>query len=92
MDEFVKGFQQELDFESEARLHRLFYERSRDTTMWSVPALFTSSKRILEMEYIEDARKDAVSEDDLEPLFRSAEGYLRMWEKAEARGRALRGE
>ena len=43
-------------------------------------------------EYIEDARKDAVSEDDLEPLFRSAEGYLRMWEKAEARGRALRGE
>ena len=27
---------------------------------------------------------------DLEPLFRSAEGYLRMWEKAEARATALR--
>jgi hypothetical protein len=42
-------------------------------------------------EYIEDARKDAVSEDYLEPLFRSAEGYIRMWEKAEARGAALSG-
>ncbi|MCO4744820.1 MAG: hypothetical protein KC912_08525 [Proteobacteria bacterium] len=40
-------------------------------------------------EYIENARKDAVSEDDLDPLFRSAEGYIRMWERAEARGRSL---
>jgi hypothetical protein len=36
-------------------------------------------------ELIEDARRDAASDADLEPLFRSAEGYLRMWEKAEAR-------
>ena len=43
-------------------------------------------------ELIEDARTDALSDDDLEPLFRSAEGYVRMWEKAEARGAALRGE
>ncbi len=42
-------------------------------------------------ELIEDARRDAVDEADLEPLFRSAEGYIRMWEKAEARGAALRG-
>jgi microsomal dipeptidase-like Zn-dependent dipeptidase len=42
-------------------------------------------------ELIEDARNDAVSEADLEPLFRSAEGYIRMWEKAEARGEALSG-
>jgi microsomal dipeptidase-like Zn-dependent dipeptidase len=42
-------------------------------------------------ELIEDARRDAVSEADLEPLFRSAEGYIRMWEKAEARGLALSG-
>ncbi len=55
VDEFVKGFQRELDFEEEARLHRLFYERSRDSVMWSVPVLFTSSSRILEMEYIQDA-------------------------------------
>jgi microsomal dipeptidase-like Zn-dependent dipeptidase len=42
-------------------------------------------------ELIEDARRDAASEADLEPLFRSAEGYIRMWEKAEARGVALSG-
>jgi len=33
-------------------------------------------------ELLEDARGDAVSDEDLEPLFRSAEAYLRMWEKA----------
>jgi microsomal dipeptidase-like Zn-dependent dipeptidase len=43
-------------------------------------------------EYIEDARIDAVSESDLEPLFRSAEAYIRMWELAEERGEVLRGE
>lgn len=42
-------------------------------------------------ELLEDARRDAVSEADLEPLFRSAEGYIRMWEKSEARGVALSG-
>jgi hypothetical protein len=42
-------------------------------------------------ELIEDARRDAVSEADLEPLFRSAEGYIRMWERSEERGAALRG-
>ncbi len=36
-------------------------------------------------ELIEDARHDAVDDSQLEPLFRSAEGYVRMWEKAEAR-------
>ncbi len=41
-------------------------------------------------ELIEDARRDALSDADLEPLFRSAEGYVRMWEKAEARSAALR--
>jgi microsomal dipeptidase-like Zn-dependent dipeptidase len=38
---------------------------------------------------IEDVRRDGVSDADLEPLFRSAEAYLRMWEKAESRGAAL---
>lgn len=42
-------------------------------------------------ELIEDARRDAVSEADIEPLFRSAEGYIRMWERAEERAAALRG-
>ncbi len=41
-------------------------------------------------ELIEDARLDGVTDADLEPLFKSAEGYLRMWEKAERRARALR--
>jgi len=36
-------------------------------------------------ELIEDVRRDGVSDADLEPLFRSAEAYIRMWEKAEAR-------
>ena len=41
-------------------------------------------------ELIEDARRDGVTDADLEPLFRSAEGYLRMWEHAEARAAARR--
>jgi microsomal dipeptidase-like Zn-dependent dipeptidase len=40
-------------------------------------------------ELIEEVRRDGVSDAELEPLFRSAEGYLRMWERAEARGAAL---
>ncbi len=34
-------------------------------------------------ELIEDVRRDGVTDDELEPLFRGAEAYLRMWEKAE---------
>ncbi len=41
-------------------------------------------------ELIQDARADAESDADLEPLFRSAEGYVRMWERAEARAAQLR--
>lgn len=41
-------------------------------------------------ELIEDVRRDGVSDKDLEPLFKSAEGYLRMWEKSERRGEELR--
>lgn len=43
-------------------------------------------------EMIEDARKDAESEADLEPIFRSAEAYLRMWERCEERSQVLRNE
>jgi len=38
---------------------------------------------------IADVRRDGVSDADLEPLFRSAEAYMRMWEKAEGRAAAL---
>ena len=40
-------------------------------------------------ELIEDARRDGVSDEALEPLFRSAEGYIRVWEKSEARARSM---
>ncbi|MFW6058156.1 MAG: hypothetical protein ACOC9W_04810, partial [Persicimonas sp.] len=40
-------------------------------------------------ELIEDVRNDGATDDQLEPLFRSAEGYLRMWERAEERGAAI---
>jgi hypothetical protein len=43
-------------------------------------------------ELLEDARRDAESDADLLPLFRSAEGYIRAWERAEERGRALAAE
>jgi microsomal dipeptidase-like Zn-dependent dipeptidase len=41
-------------------------------------------------ELIEDARHLGVTDADLEPIFRSAEGYIRMWERAETRGEAIR--
>lgn len=40
-------------------------------------------------EYIEDARRTGATDEQLEPLFRSAEGYIRMWEAAEARAAEL---
>jgi microsomal dipeptidase-like Zn-dependent dipeptidase len=40
-------------------------------------------------ELIQDTRLDGMSDDSLEALFRSAEGYIRMWERAEARAEAL---
>jgi microsomal dipeptidase-like Zn-dependent dipeptidase len=41
-------------------------------------------------ELLQDARNVGYSEADLEPVFRSAEGYLRMWERAEERAAELR--
>ena len=38
---------------------------------------------------IEDVRRDGATDEDLAPLFKSAEGYIRMWEKAEAHAAAL---
>jgi hypothetical protein len=43
-------------------------------------------------ELIEDVRRDGVTDEELEPLFKSAEGYLRMWEKSERRGQAISAE
>lgn len=54
-DEFVAGFMEELDFESEARHHLRFYERSKKTQLFRVPQLYGHARRILEMEYLSDA-------------------------------------
>jgi ubiquinone biosynthesis protein len=54
-EEFVTGFQQELNFEQEAENQRRFAERSKDSLVWHVPEVFYASKRIIEMEYIENA-------------------------------------
>ncbi len=54
-DEFVQGFQRELNFEQEAENQRRFARRSKDSLIWNVPEVFSASKRIIEMEYIEDA-------------------------------------
>jgi predicted unusual protein kinase regulating ubiquinone biosynthesis (AarF/ABC1/UbiB family) len=56
VDEFVAGFAQELDFDAEARNQQRFRERSLTGTTWRVPILYSSSRRILEMEYLADAR------------------------------------
>lgn len=40
-------------------------------------------------ELLQDARNMGFSDADLEPFFHSAESYIRMWERAEARGAAL---
>ena len=55
VDEFVAGFVEELDFDAEARNHRRFYQRSLGRREWRVPELYSSSRRILEMEYLGEA-------------------------------------
>ncbi|MGH8462322.1 MAG: AarF/UbiB family protein [Stenotrophobium sp.] len=55
VDEFVAGFMEELDFEAEAKNHLRFYQRSLASGMYRVPTLYSSSRRILEMEYLSDA-------------------------------------
>ncbi|MCB1687016.1 MAG: hypothetical protein KDI33_00940 [Halioglobus sp.] len=41
-------------------------------------------------ELIEDVRRDGVTDEELEPLFKSAEGYIRLWEKSERRAAEMR--
>lgn len=40
-------------------------------------------------ELIQDVQHDGATREELEPLFRSAEGYIRMWERSVARGASL---
>ncbi len=43
-------------------------------------------------ELIDEARRDAGDDGALEPLFRGAEAYVRMWERAESRAAVLRAD
>jgi len=54
-DEFVTGFQKELDFILEAENQKRFAKRSKDGIFWKVPEVYTATPRIIEMEYIESA-------------------------------------
>ncbi len=53
--EFTKGFEQELNFIDEAAIQNRFAERSKNSTVWHVPELYSCSGRILEMEFLEGA-------------------------------------
>lgn len=79
-DEFITGFQQELDFQEEARIQSLFYERSLDSVVWRVPALYHASHRILEMEYLGDANSLTRALDQL-PLRRRRQFQRRLSER-----------
>lgn len=52
VDEFVAGFVEELDFDVEAANQQRFRARSRDGGVWRVPAVYSSTPRIIEMEYL----------------------------------------
>ncbi|MGV6807341.1 MAG: AarF/UbiB family protein [bacterium] len=54
-DVFVEGFNQELDFDSEASSQARFEVRSQHSAGWHVPRVFSSTRRIIEMELVENA-------------------------------------
>ena len=56
VDIFVEGFRAELDFEAEARVQSRFRERAGYTGGWHVPAVYATTRRVIEMEYIDSGR------------------------------------
>ena len=55
VDVFVEGFRAELDFEAEARVQARFAERASYTGGWHVPEVYQTTRRIIEMEYVDPA-------------------------------------
>ncbi|MDH5173111.1 MAG: AarF/UbiB family protein, partial [Gammaproteobacteria bacterium] len=55
VDVFVEGFREELDFESEARNQARFAKRAGLSDRWHVPAVYHSTRRIIEMEFVDEA-------------------------------------
>ena len=53
--EFSRGFEQELNFEEEARVQNRFAGRARQSSSWHVPEVYDVTGRILEMEFLDDA-------------------------------------
>lgn len=54
-DIFVEGFREELDFEAEAENQQRFRHRARFNPDWNVPDVYRGTRRIIEMELIENA-------------------------------------
>jgi predicted unusual protein kinase regulating ubiquinone biosynthesis (AarF/ABC1/UbiB family) len=52
IDEFVEGFERELDFDAEARNQAHFARRAKYFDSWNVPQVYCSSRRIIEMEFV----------------------------------------
>ena len=55
IDVFVEGFRGELQFQREAEIQSRFSKRSKSSQVWSVPEVYTSTERIIEMEYVDSA-------------------------------------
>lgn len=56
VDIFVEGFRAELDFEAEAQVQSRFRDRAGYTGGWHVPAVYATTRRVIEMEYVETGR------------------------------------
>ena len=55
IDVFIEGFRGELQFKREAEIQSRFSKRSKSSLVWSVPEVYTSTERIIEMEYVDNA-------------------------------------
>ncbi len=55
VDVFVEGFNCELDFEAEAQNQARFARRARPGDGWHVPEVFVGSRRVIEMELVDNA-------------------------------------
>lgn len=55
VDVFVEGFRAELDFEAEAAVQARFAERAGYTGGWHVPQVYQTTRRVIEMQYVEGA-------------------------------------
>ncbi len=55
VDVFVEGFREELDFEAEAVNQARFARRASSTDDWHVPMVYNSTRRIIEMEFVDSS-------------------------------------